>query len=88
MSFPRVVYREDRLGARKKLLAEEEYVRWARDASRAERQALPMAEVDEEYTFEDPVGEASTSRRRADRGPAPLRGPRSSAHDGLRFGTG
>ncbi len=71
MSFPRVVSREDRLGARKKLLVEEEDVRWARDALRAERQALPMAEVDEEYTFEDPVGEASMRRRHADRGRAP-----------------
>ena len=59
MNFPRVVSRDEWLVARKELLAKEKQATRARDTLRAERQALPMVEIDKEYAFEGPDDEAS-----------------------------
>jgi predicted dithiol-disulfide oxidoreductase (DUF899 family) len=59
MSLPRVVSRAEWLVARKELLAEEKELTRRRDALNAERRMLPMVEIDKEYVFEGPDGEAS-----------------------------
>ncbi len=58
-NLPRVVSQNEWLAARKELLAKEKEATRARDALRAERQALPMVEIEKEYTFEGPEGPAT-----------------------------
>jgi predicted dithiol-disulfide oxidoreductase (DUF899 family) len=58
MYLPKVTSRQEWLQARKRLLAKEKEATRARDALRAERQALPMVEVEKDYAFEGPDGEA------------------------------
>ena len=58
MYLPKVASRQEWLQARKRLLAKEKEATRARDALRAERQALPMVEVEKDYAFEGPDGEA------------------------------
>ena len=53
---PRVVFPDVWLSARKALLAKEKELTRARDALRAERQALPMVKIEKEYTFEGANG--------------------------------
>jgi predicted dithiol-disulfide oxidoreductase (DUF899 family) len=57
--FPKVVSREEWLGARKQLLAKEKSATRARDALNAERRRLPMVRIENDYTFEGPNGKAS-----------------------------
>jgi predicted dithiol-disulfide oxidoreductase (DUF899 family) len=52
------VSREEWLAARKELLTEEKRATKARDALNAQRRRLPMVEVEEDYRFEGPGGEA------------------------------
>jgi len=59
MDLPKVTSREEWLAARKRLLAKEKEETHRRDALRAERRALPMVEVEKDYTFEGPEGEVS-----------------------------
>lgn len=54
-----VVSQEAWLAARKALLAKEKEATRARDALRAERQALPMVKIEKGYTFEGPDSEVS-----------------------------
>jgi predicted dithiol-disulfide oxidoreductase (DUF899 family) len=56
MGQPHVVSRDEWLAARKQLLASEKEATRARDALRAERQALPMVRIDKEYEFEGAEG--------------------------------
>src|SRR2546428_605983 len=56
--LPRIVPRDEWLGARKRLLAKEKELTRARDALNAERRTLPMVKIDKEYTFESPNGPA------------------------------
>lgn len=59
MNLPQVVSRNEWLEARKDLLVKEKEATRARDALRAERQALPMVEIEKDYVFEGPDGKAS-----------------------------
>ena len=59
MNRPQVVSQHEWLAARKELLVREKEATRARDALRAERQALPMVEIEKEYTFEGPDGPAT-----------------------------
>jgi predicted dithiol-disulfide oxidoreductase (DUF899 family) len=59
MDLPKITSREEWLEARKQLLAKEKEATRVRDELRAERQALPMVEVEKDYVFEGPDGEAS-----------------------------
>ena len=59
MNLPQVVSREEWLAARKELLAKEKELTRQGDALAAERRRLPMVEIDKEYLFEGPDGEAS-----------------------------
>jgi predicted dithiol-disulfide oxidoreductase (DUF899 family) len=59
MSLPKVVTREEWLEARKELLAKEKDLTRRRDALNVERRRLPMVEVEKEYAFEGPDGEAT-----------------------------
>lgn len=54
--IPQIVSQDEWLAARKELLAKEKEATRARDALRAERQALPMVKIDKTYTFEGPNG--------------------------------
>ena len=59
MALPPVVSREQWLDARKALLAEEKEATRSRDSLAAERRRLPMVEIDKDYVFEGPDGNAS-----------------------------
>jgi predicted dithiol-disulfide oxidoreductase (DUF899 family) len=59
MDHLKVTSREEWLEARKRLLAKEKEATRIRDELRAERQALPIVEVEKDYVFEGPDGEAS-----------------------------
>ena len=59
MDLPRITSREEWLEARERLLAKEKEATRVRDELRAERQALPMVEVEKDYVFEGPDGKAS-----------------------------
>ena len=50
--FPKVVSQDEWLEARRALLVKEKELTRARDALRAERQALPMVKINKTYTFE------------------------------------
>ncbi len=58
MSLPQVVTRDEWLVARKGLLAEEKELTRQRDALNAERRRLPMVEIEKDYVFQGPDGEA------------------------------
>lgn len=59
MGFPQVVSREEWLEARKELLLKEKEETKRRDALRAARREMPMVEMEKEYVFEGPEGEAT-----------------------------
>jgi predicted dithiol-disulfide oxidoreductase (DUF899 family) len=59
MSLPDVVSREEWLVARKQLLAKEKRLTRERDALNAERRRLPMVEIEKQYVFDGPEGEAT-----------------------------
>ena len=59
MSLPQIVGRDEWLAARAALLEEEKALTRRRDALSAERRRLPMVEVETEYVFRGPEGEAS-----------------------------
>ncbi|MEU6543472.1 DUF899 domain-containing protein [Streptomyces sp. NPDC046859] len=59
MSLPEIVSRERWRAAREELLVKEKAVARARDVLNAERRALPMVEITEEYVFEGGDGKAS-----------------------------
>jgi predicted dithiol-disulfide oxidoreductase (DUF899 family) len=54
--LPKIVSRDAWLTARKELLATEKELTKQRDKVNATRRALPMVEIDKEYTFEGPTG--------------------------------
>jgi predicted dithiol-disulfide oxidoreductase (DUF899 family) len=56
--LPPVVSREEWQAARDRLLAKEKEATRQRDALAAERRRLPMVEIDKDYVFEGPDGEA------------------------------
>jgi predicted dithiol-disulfide oxidoreductase (DUF899 family) len=56
---PQVVSRDEWLAARRALLAEEKEFTRQRDALNTERRKLPMVEIDREYIFQGPDGQAS-----------------------------
>ncbi len=58
MSLPKIATREEWLAARTDLLANEKDLTRRRDALSAERRNLPMVEIDKDYVFEGPDGEA------------------------------
>jgi predicted dithiol-disulfide oxidoreductase (DUF899 family) len=53
---PKIVSREEWIGARKELLAKEKSLTRQRDAVSAERRQLPWVKVDREYVFDAPGG--------------------------------
>jgi predicted dithiol-disulfide oxidoreductase (DUF899 family) len=59
MSLPKVVSREEWLVARKELLGREKHLTRQRDALNADRRRLPMVEIEKDYVFEGPDGEAA-----------------------------
>ncbi|MBA3420490.1 MAG: DUF899 domain-containing protein [Thermoleophilaceae bacterium] len=59
MSLPQVVSRDEWLVARKELLAEEKELTRRRDALNADRRRLPMVEIEKDYVFTGPNGEAN-----------------------------
>jgi len=59
MSLPELATRDEWLVARKELLAGEKELTRRRDALNAERRRLPMVEIDKDYVFTGPDGEAS-----------------------------
>jgi predicted dithiol-disulfide oxidoreductase (DUF899 family) len=59
MNLPPVVSAIEWEAAHEELLAKEKEATRARDALAAERRRLPMVEIDKEYVFEGPDGEAS-----------------------------
>ena len=59
MNDPRVVSPDEWLAARRKLLALEKEFTRQRDALNTERRKLPMVEIDKEYIFHGPGGQAS-----------------------------
>jgi predicted dithiol-disulfide oxidoreductase (DUF899 family) len=58
MSLPRIATRDEWLAARKELLLKEKDLTRRRDALSIERRNLPMVEIDKDYVFEGPRGEA------------------------------
>jgi predicted dithiol-disulfide oxidoreductase (DUF899 family) len=58
MNLPRVVTRDEGLAACQELLVGEKEATGVRDELRAERRAVPMVEIEKEYTFEGPDGPA------------------------------
>jgi predicted dithiol-disulfide oxidoreductase (DUF899 family) len=59
MTLPRIASRTEWSAARKELLAREKELTRARDALNADRRRLPMVEIDKDYVFEGPDGQAS-----------------------------
>ena len=59
MSLPQVVSPAEWRAARVALLEEEKAMTRARDALNVKRRELPMVEIDKDYVFEGPDGEAS-----------------------------
>ena len=59
MEDPQVVSRDEWLAARRELLAEEKEFTRRRDALNTKRRKLPMVEIDKEYIFQGPDGQAS-----------------------------
>jgi predicted dithiol-disulfide oxidoreductase (DUF899 family) len=59
MSLPRIVTKDEWLRERKELLAQEKELTRTRDALSAARRELPMVEIEKEYVFQGPDGEAT-----------------------------
>jgi predicted dithiol-disulfide oxidoreductase (DUF899 family) len=59
MELPKVVSAAEWQAAREQLLVKEKQATRARDALAAERRRLPMVEIDKDYLFDGPEGEAS-----------------------------
>jgi predicted dithiol-disulfide oxidoreductase (DUF899 family) len=59
INLPQVVSQTEWEAAREELLAKEKEATRARDALAAERRRLPMVEIDKDYVFEGPEGEAT-----------------------------
>jgi predicted dithiol-disulfide oxidoreductase (DUF899 family) len=59
MSLPRIATRDEWLAARKELLAREKELTRRRDQLSAARRQLPMVEIEKDYVFEGPDGEAT-----------------------------
>jgi len=59
MSLPRIVDREEWLGARNELLAEEKDLTRRRDDLNTRRRELPMVEITKDYAFAGPDGPAT-----------------------------
>ncbi|MGH2405390.1 MAG: DUF899 domain-containing protein [bacterium] len=59
LTLPKIVSWEEWLAVRKALLTKEKELTRARDALNAERRRLPMVEIDKEYVFDGPDGQAS-----------------------------
>src|SRR4051812_37227019 len=59
MSLPEIVSRDEWLTARLDLLAKEKALTRERDKLSADRRRLPMVEIEKDYVFEGPEGEAS-----------------------------
>jgi len=59
MSLPRVASRDEWLVARKELLEAEKAMTRARDKLNIRRRELPMVEIEKEYVFEGPSGNAT-----------------------------
>jgi predicted dithiol-disulfide oxidoreductase (DUF899 family) len=59
MSLPDVVSRAEWLAARRELLAEEKEMTRRRDALNAKRRRLPMVEIEKDYVFTGPGGQAT-----------------------------
>ena len=57
MAFPQVVSRDEWMAARRSLLEREKELSRARDALHADRRALPMVRVEEDYRFTGADGE-------------------------------
>ena len=58
MSLPQIASRDEWLAARKALLVKEKELTRQRDALNAERRRLPMVEIEKDYVFAGPEGEA------------------------------
>jgi predicted dithiol-disulfide oxidoreductase (DUF899 family) len=58
MSLPKIATREEWLAARKELLTQEKELTRRRDELSVARRRLPMVEVEKDYVFEGPDGEA------------------------------
>jgi predicted dithiol-disulfide oxidoreductase (DUF899 family) len=58
MSLPEVVSRDEWLAARKELLVREKEMTRQRDELSADRRRLPMVEIEKDYVFQGPDGEA------------------------------
>ena len=59
MTLPRIASREEWLEARKALLEREKALTRERDALSAERRNLPMVNIEKDYRFQGPDGEAT-----------------------------
>ena len=59
MSLPKVVTQDEWLAARKELLAKEKEFTRRRDELSTERRRLPMVEIEKDYVFEGPDGDAT-----------------------------
>jgi predicted dithiol-disulfide oxidoreductase (DUF899 family) len=59
INYPEIVSREEWRKARVRLLDMEKEATRRRDALNAERRRLPMVEIEKNYVFEGPEGEAS-----------------------------
>jgi predicted dithiol-disulfide oxidoreductase (DUF899 family) len=58
VSLPNVVSRDEWLAARKELLAQEKELTRRRDELNATRRRLPMVEIEKDYVFTGPAGDA------------------------------
>ena len=59
MSLPKVVTQDEWLAARRELLAKEKELTRRRDELSAQRRRLPMVEIEKDYVFEGPHGQAT-----------------------------
>jgi len=62
IEHPKVVSRDEWLGARKALLAKEKELTRYRDAVNAERRRLPMVKLEKEYVFDAPEGQRTLAK--------------------------
>ncbi|MGH9659388.1 MAG: DUF899 domain-containing protein, partial [Bryobacteraceae bacterium] len=62
IEHPKLVSRDEWLGARKALLAKEKELTRYRDAVNAERRRLPMVKIEKEYVFDAPEGERTLAK--------------------------
>jgi len=62
IEHPKVVSRDEWLGARKALLAKEKELTRYRDTVNAERRRLPMVKLEKEYVFDAPEGQRTLAK--------------------------